>query len=268
MAECVFSYDVFFTHFSDLRLVLCHTLMNGRRSTYDGFLERQEELTWGFLDDLPSFFPLSTCICTRRFASRHAARHTSKDHTSHFRQTLSSSCFWSSKFCSHNAHPLYHVVTTTTLQLLAVLHPSNMTPSDNDVRPEHAELIPLSYRAARLHAEGGVILLGNAWNLHYLFTVGGMIVVLTDLILFASMIAIVSDLADSHAFMDLLHQLYLACDTIRTSLSSVTINILMIAVYDLFDADGVPPFLRVPSSWCHLNSSDTTLVLTCHTRHR
>ncbi|KAH8996182.1 squalene epoxidase [Lactarius hatsudake] len=67
-------------------------------------------------------------------------------------------------------------------------------------------------------------LLGDAWNMRHPLTGGGMTVALSDVVLLAPMLAAVPDLADWHAVAE------------RKPLAA-TINILSIALYDLFGAD-------------------------------
>ena len=89
------------------------------------------------------------------------------------------------------------------------------------------------------HTKEGVILLGDAWNMRHPLTGGGMTVALSDVVLLAPMLAAVPDLADWHAVAEVLHRWHWA----RKPLSA-TINILSIALYDLFGADGTSPFFR------------------------
>ena len=83
------------------------------------------------------------------------------------------------------------------------------------------------------HAKEGVILLGDAWNMRHPLTGGGMTVALSDVVLLAPMLVAVPDLADWHAVTEVLHRWHWA----RKPLAA-TINILSIALYDLFGADG------------------------------
>lgn len=98
------------------------------------------------------------------------------------------------------------------------------------------------------HAKEGVILLGDAWNMRHPLTGGGMTVALSDVVLLAPMLADVPDLADWHAVVEVLHRWHWA----RKPLAA-TINILSIALYDLFSAEGTllffPPhiLLAVPT---------------------
>jgi squalene monooxygenase len=83
------------------------------------------------------------------------------------------------------------------------------------------------------HTKEGVILLGDAWNMRHPLTGGGMTVALSDVVLLAPMIAAELDLTDWHALTDVLHRWHWA----RKPLAA-TINILSVALYDLFSAEG------------------------------
>ena len=83
------------------------------------------------------------------------------------------------------------------------------------------------------HTKEGVILLGDAWNMRHPLTGGGMTVALADVVLLAPMLAAEPDLADWHALTDVLHRWHWA----RKPLAA-TINILSVALYDLFSAEG------------------------------
>jgi len=83
------------------------------------------------------------------------------------------------------------------------------------------------------HSKEGIILLGDAWNMRHPLTGGGMTVALSDVVLLAPMIAAEPDLTDWHALTDVLHRWHWA----RKPLAS-TINILSVALYDLFGANG------------------------------
>ncbi|KAH9972758.1 squalene epoxidase-domain-containing protein [Lactifluus volemus] len=82
------------------------------------------------------------------------------------------------------------------------------------------------------HNREGVILLGDAWNMRHPLTGGGMTVALSDVVLLAPMIVAEPDLADWHAITNLLHRWHWA----RKPLAA-TINILSVALYDLFSAE-------------------------------
>lgn len=83
------------------------------------------------------------------------------------------------------------------------------------------------------HTKEGVILLGDAWNMRHPLTGGGMTVALADVVLLAPMIAAEPDLTDWYALTEVLHRWHWA----RKPLAA-TINILSVALYDLFGAEG------------------------------
>lgn len=78
----------------------------------------------------------------------------------------------------------------------------------------------------------GVLLLGDAWNMRHPLTGGGMTVALNDVVMVRDMISEVHDLSDWREVRDVLHRWHWA----RKPLAS-TINILSVALYDLFEAD-------------------------------
>jgi squalene monooxygenase len=83
------------------------------------------------------------------------------------------------------------------------------------------------------HSKEGVILLGNVWNMRHLLTGGGMTVALLDVVLLTPMIAAELNFTNWHVLMEVLHQWHWACKPL-----AVTINILSVALYDLFSAEG------------------------------
>lgn len=80
----------------------------------------------------------------------------------------------------------------------------------------------------------GVILLGDAWNMRHPLTGGGMTVAFSDVVILQRLLGELSaeELGDWHKIGDMLHTWHWA----RKPLSS-TINILSVALYDLFGAD-------------------------------
>jgi squalene monooxygenase len=110
-----------------------------------------------------------------------------------------------------------------------------------------------------LHTKEGVILLGDAWNMRHPLTGGGMTVAFSDIVLLAPMIADELDLTDWHALTEVLHRWHWA----RKPLAA-TINILSVALYDLFSAEGT---YSVPSHSSHsLPQFLTTLTLVSYLR--
>ncbi|KAH9962575.1 squalene epoxidase [Russula dissimulans] len=125
-----------------------------------------------------------------------------------------------------------HILTEIVPQLPASLHASiHRAFSKDRLRRMPNSFLP-SVEQGGPHAKEGVILLGDAWNMRHPLTGGGMTVALTDVVLLAPMIAAEPDLADWRAMTDVLHRWHWA----RKPLAA-TINILSVALYDLFGAD-------------------------------
>jgi squalene monooxygenase len=87
------------------------------------------------------------------------------------------------------------------------------------------------------HTKEGVILLGDAWNMRHPLTGGGMTVALNDVVVLAKLLCEVEDFGHWERMSDVLHRWHWS----RKPLSA-TINILSVALYDLFGADGKPTF--------------------------
>lgn len=100
------------------------------------------------------------------------------------------------------------------------------------------------------HTKEGVILLGDAWNMRHPLTGGGMTVAFHDVVLLRDLLSAVQDFSDWKSMSRVLHKWHWR----RKPLSS-TINILSIALYDLFGADGRLCF-QLRSMWTH---TDVTL---------
>lgn len=84
------------------------------------------------------------------------------------------------------------------------------------------------------HTKEGVILLGDSWNMRHPLTGGGMTVALNDVVILSKLLA-KADFHDWDQMSSLLNKWHWA----RKPLAS-TINILSVALYDLFGADGQP----------------------------
>lgn len=133
----------------------------------------------------------------------------------------------------HSVPPQNHILTNIVPQLPASLHPAIHTALSKDRlrRMPNTFLSPIEQGGP--HTKEGIILLGDAWNMRHPLTGGGMTVALADVVLLAPMIAAEPDLADWHALTDVLHRWHWA----RKPLAA-TINILSVALYDLFRAEG------------------------------
>jgi squalene monooxygenase len=79
----------------------------------------------------------------------------------------------------------------------------------------------------------GVLLLGDAWNMRHPLTGGGMTVALHDVVILSSLIGAIPDFSDWEEVQQALYQWH----WVRKPLAS-TVNILSVALYDLFGADG------------------------------
>lgn len=84
------------------------------------------------------------------------------------------------------------------------------------------------------YTKEGVFLLGDSWNMRHPLTGGGMTVALNDVVLLAQMLGKVEKYSNWDQISDILARWHWA----RKSLAS-TINILSVALYDLFGADGM-----------------------------
>ncbi|KAJ6626889.1 squalene epoxidase [Mycena sp. CBHHK59/15] len=81
-------------------------------------------------------------------------------------------------------------------------------------------------------SKAGIILIGDSWNMRHPLTGGGMTVALSDIVILRSQLAAVSDLSDWSKVKPALNRW---CRD-RKPLAS-TVNILSVALYDLFGAD-------------------------------
>ena len=79
----------------------------------------------------------------------------------------------------------------------------------------------------------GVILIGDSWNMRHPLTGGGMTVALNDVVVLRDLLGSVDDLKDWKQMRKVLHRWHWN----RKPLAS-TVNILSVALYDLFGADG------------------------------
>ncbi|KAG6841506.1 hypothetical protein C0991_010120 [Blastosporella zonata] len=122
-----------------------------------------------------------------------------------------------------------HILTNIVPQLPPSLHLSVKTALDKDRlrRMPNSFLPPVQQGAKR-----GVILLGDAWNMRHPLTGGGMTVALNDVVMLRTLLAPIEDLQDWKQVKKVVQMWHWS----RKPLSS-TINILSVALYDLFGAD-------------------------------
>lgn len=102
----------------------------------------------------------------------------------------------------------------------------------------------------------GVILLGDAWNMRHPLTGGGMTVALNDVVMLSQMLGKVRNLGDWDEVGRVLHSWHWG----RKPLSS-TINILSVALYDLFGAEGELFMLRWYGTDCLLTCNQMRIWL-------
>ncbi|KAF9235758.1 squalene epoxidase-domain-containing protein [Melanogaster broomeanus] len=134
---------------------------------------------------------------------------------------------------------LYQISEHDTRMLVDVKHP---LPSDlkghilTNVVPQLPTSLHLPIQEAlendRKYTKECVFLLGDAWNMRHPLTGGGMTVALNDVVLLSQLLAKVDNFSNWDQMSDLLSRWHWA----RKPLAS-TINILSVALYDLFGAD-------------------------------
>ncbi|KAG2336035.1 squalene epoxidase [Suillus weaverae] len=155
--------------------------------------------------------------------------------------------------CGHGPVLLYQILEHNTHMLVDVKGPipsdlkkhiiTEILPSlPNQLhKPIHAALfadrvhcMPNSFLlpAPQMHKHG-VILLGDAWNMRHPLTGGGMTIALSDVYIFSQHLDKVNDLLDWSQMKGVLDKWWWECKGL-----AVTINILSIALYDVFGADG------------------------------
>ena len=118
-------------------------------------------------------------------------------------------------------------------QLPASLHLPIQTALETErLRRMPNSFLPSAEQGGRRTKEGA-ILLGDSWNMRHPLTGGGMTVAFNDVVLLSRLLLDIPDLADWDVVSRALHKWHWA----RKPLSS-TVNILSVALYDLFGADG------------------------------
>ncbi|KAG6827569.1 hypothetical protein H0H87_004427 [Tephrocybe sp. NHM501043] len=122
-----------------------------------------------------------------------------------------------------------HILTNILPQLPSSLHLPIQTALDKDrLRRMPTSFLPPVQQGTRQ----GVLLLGDAWNMRHPLTGGGMTVALNDVVTLRTLLAPVDDLQNWKQVKKVVRQWHWS----RKPLSS-TINILSVALYDLFGAD-------------------------------
>ncbi|KAF8638224.1 hypothetical protein AX17_002373 [Amanita inopinata Kibby_2008] len=125
-----------------------------------------------------------------------------------------------------------HILNNILPQLPSTVHQSIRNALDKDRlrRMPNSFLPPI--QQGRSGRKEGVILLGDAWNMRHPLTGGGMTVALHDVVLLRELASRLDNLSDWNRMRDGLYRWHWH----RKPLSS-TVNILSVALYDLFGAD-------------------------------
>jgi len=126
-----------------------------------------------------------------------------------------------------------HILENVLPQLPSALHMSIRNALDKDRlrRMPNSFLPPIEQGTAT--TKEGVILIGDSWNMRHPLTGGGMTVALNDVVVLRDLLGSVNDLKDWRQIQKALHRWHWD----RKPLAS-TVNILSVALYDLFGADG------------------------------
>src|SRR5271155_6241412 len=126
-----------------------------------------------------------------------------------------------------------HILQNVVPQLPSALH----LPIRNALEKDRLRRMPNSFLPPIEQGTGttkeGVILIGDSWNMRYPLTGGGMTVALNYVVVLRDLLGSVKDLKDWKQIQKTLHRWHWD----RKPLAS-TVNILSVALYDLFGADG------------------------------
>ncbi|KAH9933976.1 squalene monooxygenase [Epithele typhae] len=135
-----------------------------------------------------------------------------------------------------------HIQNNIIPQLPAALHAPAKKALENDrLRRMPNSFLPAAEQGKQTRE--GVILLGDSWNMRHPLTGGGMTVAFNDVVILRDLLLDAKHLADWPEMSKLLNRWHWA----RKPLSS-TVNILSVALYDLFGADD--PSLEVLRTGC------------------
>ncbi|PPQ81167.1 hypothetical protein CVT26_010479 [Gymnopilus dilepis] len=141
-----------------------------------------------------------------------------------------------------------HILDNVVPQLPPSLH----LPIQKAFEKDRLRRMPNSFlppvEQGRRNSKQNVILIGDSWNMRHPLTGGGMTVALNDVVVLRDLLADVQDFKDWNTLRKVLHQWHWK----RKPLAS-TVNILSVALYDLFGADACHPSdeeLRVLRTGC------------------
>ncbi|KAF9528978.1 squalene epoxidase [Crepidotus variabilis] len=139
--------------------------------------------------------------------------------------------------------PKAEILTNIVPQLPASLH----LPIQTALEKERLRKMPNSFlppvEQGTKRSKKGAILIGDSWNMRHPLTGGGMTVALSDVVLLRKLLGSVDDLREWTEIQQTLHSWHWD----RKPLAS-TVNILSVALYDLFGADDEE--LRVLRTGC------------------
>ncbi|PPR05224.1 hypothetical protein CVT24_010330 [Panaeolus cyanescens] len=136
-----------------------------------------------------------------------------------------------------------HILENVVPQLPSSLHlPIQLAYEKDRLRRMPNSFLPPVEQGSK-RSRQGVILIGDAWNMRHPLTGGGMTVALNDVVLLRQLLGEVDDWSNWSAVKKALHRLHWD----RKPLAS-TVNILSVALYDLFGADDEE--LRVLRTGC------------------
>ncbi|KAF8959626.1 squalene epoxidase [Flammula alnicola] len=126
-----------------------------------------------------------------------------------------------------------HILENIVPQLPSALH----IPIQNALEKDRLRRMPNSFlppiEQGTDNSKEGVILIGDSWNMRHPLTGGGMTVAFNDVVVLRDLLGSVDDLKDWKQVKKALHRWHWD----RKPLAS-TVNILSVALYDLFGADG------------------------------
>lgn len=122
-------------------------------------------------------------------------------------------------------HILPHLPTTVQPALQDALAHGGLRKMPNSFMPPRMQ-------GSRPAAKEGVLLIGDAWNMRHPLTGGGMTVALSDVVLLSELLEKVDDLHDWDSVLDAADKWFW-----RRKPVAATVNVLSVALYDLFGAE-------------------------------
>ncbi|KAJ8084774.1 Squalene epoxidase [Marasmius tenuissimus] len=126
-----------------------------------------------------------------------------------------------------------HLINNVIPELPSSLHVAALEAVQKDrIRRMPNSFLPAVKQGHLTYSKQGVVLLGDAWNMRHPLTGGGMTVGFNDVVVLRDLLRDVNDFSDWEAIRNVLHRLHWE----RKPLASA-VNILSVALYDLFGAD-------------------------------